>query len=89
MGINPPGIPEIIKTPTIESSEQHLRSIDQIKTEAITSHKIAMEQMSKHIISDFKPFTLGQPVWLEAKNLRLSYPSKKIAPKCHGPFKVK
>jgi hypothetical protein len=45
--------------------------------------------MSKHITSDFKPFTLGQPVWLEAKNLRLSYPSKKIAPKCHGSFKVK
>jgi hypothetical protein len=45
--------------------------------------------MSKRITSDFKPFTLGQPVWLEAKNLRLSYPSKKIAPKRHGPFKVK
>jgi hypothetical protein len=74
MGINPPGIPEIIETPTIESLEQCLRNIDQIRTEAIASHKIAMEKMSKHITLDFKPFTLGQPVWLEAKNLRLSYP---------------
>jgi hypothetical protein len=43
MGINPPGIPEIIETPTIESSEQRLRNIDQIRTEVIASHKIAME----------------------------------------------
>jgi hypothetical protein len=43
MGINPPGIPEIIETLTIELPEQCLRSIDQIRTEAVASHKIAME----------------------------------------------
>src|SRR5215467_13112907 len=45
--------------------------------------------MAKRIKSDFKPFTQGQHVWLEAKNLTLPYPSKKISPKRQGPFKVK
>src|SRR5215510_8823271 len=45
--------------------------------------------MAKRINSGFKPFTLGQRVWLEAKNLTLPYPSRKISLKHQGPFKVK
>jgi Chromo (CHRromatin Organisation MOdifier) domain len=30
----------------------------------------------------------GQKVWLEAKNLPLQYRSPKLAPRCHGPFKI-
>ncbi|ESK82791.1 hypothetical protein Moror_5401, partial [Moniliophthora roreri MCA 2997] len=33
-------------------------------------------------------FEEGQKVWLEAKNLATGYPSKKLAPKREGPFKV-
>ena len=31
---------------------------------------------------------MGQKVWLEAKNLKLPYRTKKIAPKRLGPFKI-
>ena len=37
---------------------------------------------------DWTPFKPGQLVWLEAKNLKLPYLTKKIAPKRHGPFEV-
>ena len=31
---------------------------------------------------------VGDWVWLEAKHLTLPYASAKLAPKCHGPFKI-
>ena len=43
--------------------------------------------MYARIKSDFKPFTLGQKVWLEARNLKTMY-NKKIKPKQEGPFPI-
>ena len=34
---------------------------------------------------EYKP---GDQVWLEASNLKSIHPSKKLGPKCYGPFKV-
>ena len=31
---------------------------------------------------------MGDWVWLKAKHLALPYASAKLAPKCHGPFKI-
>ena len=31
---------------------------------------------------------MGDKVWLEATNLRLNYPSRKLAPKRQGPFEI-
>jgi len=39
------------------------------------------------IKSNFQPFTIGQKVWLEARNLKTVY-NKKIAPKREGPFQI-
>ena len=36
----------------------------------------------------FKGFNVNDKVWLEAKNLKLRYESKKIAPKQEGPFTI-
>ena len=36
----------------------------------------------------FKPFKLHDQVWLESKNLKLRYESKKLAPKREGPFEI-
>ena len=33
-------------------------------------------------------FTVGDRVWLKAKNLKLPYQTPKLAPKCHGPFTI-
>jgi len=43
--------------------------------------------MLQQIKSNFQPFTIGQKVWLEARNLKTIY-NKKIAPKREGPFQI-
>ena len=44
--------------------------------------------MSEQISRKFSPWKVGDKVWLEATNLRLSYPSRKLAPKHQGPFEI-
>ena len=36
----------------------------------------------------FSPWKVGDKVWLEATNLRIPYPSRKLMPKRHGPFEI-
>ena len=36
----------------------------------------------------FHPFKLGDTVWLDSKNLKLGYPTRKLAPKREGPFRI-
>lgn len=38
--------------------------------------------------SNFKPFSEGQEVWLDSKNLKTIHPITKLCPKRYGPFKV-
>ena len=44
--------------------------------------------MASRITRCFVPWKTGDKVWLEATNLRLHYPSRKLAPKRHGPFEI-
>ena len=46
----------------------------------------AQESWIKHC--DMPKYKTGDLVWLEGHNLRLSQPTPKLAPRCHGPFKV-
>ena len=44
--------------------------------------------MRERVTSTFSPWKVGDKVWLEATNLRLQYPSKKLTPQHLGPFKI-
>ena len=44
--------------------------------------------MKERLTSKFKPWKVGEKVWLDGKNLHLHYPSKKLAPKREGPFEI-
>ncbi|ESK89510.1 hypothetical protein Moror_16080, partial [Moniliophthora roreri MCA 2997] len=37
---------------------------------------------------DLEMYNVGQKVWLEGKNLTIGYPTKKLALKQEGPFKI-
>jgi hypothetical protein len=59
--------------------------------------KEAREQARRHMIKaqqswvkhrDTPKYKEGDLVWLEGKNLRISQPTTKLAPRRHGPFKV-
>ena len=44
--------------------------------------------MKERITSKFTPWKVGDNVWLEGKNLRLHYPTRKLAPRQEGPFEI-
>ena len=44
--------------------------------------------MRSRITSKFRPWKVGDKVWLDNKNLRLHYPSRKLSPKREGPFEI-
>ena len=44
--------------------------------------------MKEWITSKFTPWKVGDKVWLEGKNLRLHYPTRKLAPRREGPFEI-
>src|SRR5258708_34679988 len=50
----------------------------------------AQKSLEKHIKSDFSPrsFQINDKVWLDARNLRAKVPSKKLSPRCYGPFTI-
>jgi hypothetical protein len=43
---------------------------------------------AKGRLRQYKPFQLGQRVWLEGKNLTTTHPTVKLAPKRYGPFQI-
>lgn len=43
---------------------------------------------AQRITRRFRPFKKGDKVWLEAKNLNLSTPYRKLQPKREGPFEI-
>jgi hypothetical protein len=69
--------------------EECLHSLDQICTEVTAALKIAADVMkctgSNMPSHSFKE---GDLVWLEGTNIHTTHPKAKLAPKCHGPFKV-
>ena len=44
--------------------------------------------MKEWILSKFHLWKSGDKVWLEGKNLKLCYPSKKLASRKEGPFEI-
>ena len=44
--------------------------------------------MTSRTTRHFHPWKVSDKVWLKATYLRLHYPSRKLAPKRHGPFKI-
>jgi hypothetical protein len=62
-------------------------------TTALTAIKNMQQMLLKHALRKkgqrhFHPFVMGQKVWLEGINLKTSHPTKKLAPKCYGPFPI-
>jgi len=86
---NPPvAIPmafEHTKFPTVEDK---LKALQKDWEEAIAAHELAWRRMAERRKDNFKPFKLGQKVWLDTQNLKTHY-HQKMAPKQEGPFKTK
>ena len=85
-------MPSSIKSrlPAIEERGSFLKQLRDRAQEAI---KHAQQLVMKHNQKKrgkrtFQPYTLGEKVWLEGTNLKLSHPSAKLAPRWYGPFTI-
>ncbi|ESK82138.1 reverse transcriptase-rnase h-integrase [Moniliophthora roreri MCA 2997] len=88
MGYHPRPLPTIFERTMIPSVEEQLQELKQIRKETTSLLELARQQMIRREKQKLDTFEEGQKVWLEVKNLATGYPSKKLAPKQEGPFKV-
>lgn len=63
--------------------------MEQARKEALAAHELARARMAERSRRSFKPFRKGDKVWLDSKNIRIPYATRKIAPKREGPFVIK
>ena len=69
------------------TAEARIAQLNQWRKDAIIAHEQARQRMKTRIRENYEPFSIGQKVWLEGRNLRLPY-NKKITTKREGPFQI-
>ena len=62
-----------------------MKSLIQNREEALAAHELARSRMADQRKSMFVPFTKGDQVWLDSRNLKTIY-HKKMKPNREGPF---
>ena len=60
---------------------QRLAVLQKARDEALAAHELARCKVVERVRRGFVPFKRGEQVWLERKNLKTLYASKKITPK--------
>lgn len=88
MGYEPTLIPTAYSPTKAPTLDNRLKALRAARDEALAAHQLSQQLMKEWITRQFKPFTKGQKVWLEAKNLKLAHASRKLAPKREGPFTI-
>ena len=88
MRYEPCALPSVIANTSIPTVESRLKTLSTACNEALAAHKLAQQVMSSHSRRGFKPFTKGDKVWLEARNLKHLIINLKFAPKREGPFTI-
>ena len=84
---NPCLYPSLGKT-FLPALETRFSSLDLARKEALAAHESTRQIMIEQSSQSFSLWKVGDKVWLEATNLRIPYPSRKLAPKRHGPFEI-
>ena len=89
MGYHPIAIPTPFPRTNVPAVQQRLLELQEARKEANAAHDLARAHMAARIRSNYVPFQKGDKVWLDSHNLKMNYPSRKIAPRKEGPFEIK
>jgi len=77
---------------TAEQSESTNNSTAEEQANKLQNNRVlaieALNRTANKDIPTIPRWTIGQQVWLDRKNLPLSYGTIKLAPRCYGPFKI-
>jgi hypothetical protein len=88
MGYKPLELPTAFPKTNVPEAEKRLTAVFCAQNEAQAAHKLTQQTMMERITQKFIPFKKGDRVWLDSKNLRLPYPTRKLASKREGPFPI-
>jgi hypothetical protein len=74
----------------VEHAKEHLMEIRRRAQDAVrhAQRLIILQGERKRGKKGFQPYQIGDRVWLEGMNLKLSHPSHKLADRRYGPFRV-
>jgi hypothetical protein len=87
-GESPKALPLTYENTEFPSIDDKVKQMMANRDEALAAHKLARTRMVERRRNTFTPFTIGQKVWLDTRNMKTNY-YKKMAPKREGPFEVK
>jgi len=79
MGFEPRSYPLIGKT-FFPALDKQLKILDAAYKEASTAHAKAAQAVKERIGTKFTPWKVGAKVWLDFRNLKINFPSRKLAP---------
>jgi hypothetical protein len=88
MGYEPKDIPLAFDRTNAPTAEQRIKILNEARNEASAAHELARQKVAERSTRGFTPFKKGDQVWLDGRNLKIGYQSRKLAPKREGPFEI-
>ena len=88
MGLAPTSIPLSFNYTNFPNVQEHLKNLQNYWLEAQSAHELARQRIMARIQGSIPPFKQGDQVWLDSRNLKVLYASKKLAARRQGPFKT-
>ena len=88
-GTSPVALPLVSSKTNTPAADDHIKSLFCAWEEALAAHNLARIKMMERTTRRTKPFKVNDKVWLESKNLKIPYESRKLLPKWEGPFLIK
>src|SRR5271169_5204169 len=83
----PKTLPITFQKTNFPSIEQRMQTLIKDREEALSAHELAARRIIDRKRNTFKPFTLGDKVWLDTRNIKTSN-NPKIGPRREGPFSI-
>jgi hypothetical protein len=86
-GESPKALPLMYENTKFPSINDKIKQMMTDRDKALAAHKLARARIAERRQNTVTPFTVGQKVWLDTRNMKTNY-HKKIIPKREGPFEV-